>query len=125
MMTMPRRIAALFLALLMVLSIAPAGAMAYTSAALDVDAIIAAAEAEEDYDGEDLLIVPKNQSYILHRWSFDNQLDGATVVGNRITNPAGGNITFAPGRFGQAAVFDGNSGLDLGSHLITSYTYTV
>ncbi|MDL4843194.1 LamG-like jellyroll fold domain-containing protein [Aquibacillus rhizosphaerae] len=50
--------------------------------------------------------------------------DDATVTGNRIDNE-GGNITFADGVVGQAAKFDGESGLRLADGLIASDTYTV
>ncbi|MCU9613451.1 family 43 glycosylhydrolase [Caldibacillus lycopersici] len=48
----------------------------------------------------------------------------ATVTGNRLNN-TGGNITFTEGITGQAAKFDGNSGLRLANGLITGDTYSV
>ncbi|MFJ5760239.1 lipocalin-like domain-containing protein [Neobacillus sp. NPDC093182] len=48
----------------------------------------------------------------------------ATVTGDRINN-TGGQITFAEGVVGQAAKFDGNSGLRLADGLITGDTYSV
>ncbi|WP_077065152.1 LamG-like jellyroll fold domain-containing protein [Gracilibacillus massiliensis] len=48
----------------------------------------------------------------------------ATVTGNRIDN-TGGEITLTDGVVGQAAKFDGNSGLLLDEGLIASNTYTV
>jgi arabinan endo-1,5-alpha-L-arabinosidase len=48
----------------------------------------------------------------------------ATVTGDRLNNTSG-QITFAEGIAGQAAKFDGNSGLRLANGLITGDTYTV
>ncbi|WP_117168123.1 LamG-like jellyroll fold domain-containing protein [Paraliobacillus sediminis] len=50
--------------------------------------------------------------------------DDATVTGNRINNE-GGSITFEDGVVGQAAKFDGESGLRLADGLISSDTYAV
>jgi len=77
-------------------------------------------------------------SYTVHvmdglvaHYSFDNHLeeaDGkfadAVTVGNRI-NAAGGQITFANGVNGDAAYFDGGSGLLLPAGLIDSRVYSV
>ncbi|MGP4039072.1 LamG-like jellyroll fold domain-containing protein [Gracilibacillus sp. D59] len=52
-----------------------------------------------------------------------NQED-ATVTGNRIHN-TGGEITFADGIVGQAAKFDGKSGLKLADGLIASDQYSI
>jgi len=60
-----------------------------------------------------------------HIFSFDGDLSGAVSVNGYRPFSAGGNITFAPGRFGQAAVFDGNSSIYLGTNLITSDIYTI
>jgi arabinan endo-1,5-alpha-L-arabinosidase len=46
------------------------------------------------------------------------------VTGDRLNN-TGGQISFAEGVVGQAAKFDGNSGLRLADGLITGDTYTV
>ncbi|WP_353579971.1 LamG domain-containing protein [Bacillus sp. J37] len=46
------------------------------------------------------------------------------MTGNRLNN-TGGNITFAEGKVGQAAQFDGESGLKLADGLITGDTYSV
>ena len=48
----------------------------------------------------------------------------ATVTGDRLNNTSG-QITFAEGVVGQAAKFDGKSGLRLADGLITGETYTV
>lgn len=48
----------------------------------------------------------------------------AAVTGDRLNN-TGGQITFAEGRVGQAAKFNGSSGLRLADGLITGDTYTV
>lgn len=50
--------------------------------------------------------------------------DEATVTGDRI-NKVDGTITFVEGIVGQAAKFDGESGLRLSNGLITSDTYSV
>ncbi len=50
--------------------------------------------------------------------------EDATVTGNRINND-GGSITFEDGVVGQAAKFDGESGLRLADGLVSSDTYTV
>lgn len=50
--------------------------------------------------------------------------EDATITGNRLNN-TGGQITFAEGVVGQAAKFDGNSGLRLADGIITGETYTV
>ncbi|NWQ40848.1 family 43 glycosylhydrolase [Bacillus sp. EB106-08-02-XG196] len=55
--------------------------------------------------------------------SGTNKAD-ATVTGDRLDN-TGGQIPFAEGVAGQAAKFDGNSGLRLADGLITSDTYSV
>jgi arabinan endo-1,5-alpha-L-arabinosidase len=55
--------------------------------------------------------------------SGTNKAD-ATVTGDRVNN-TGGKITFENGIAGQAAKFDGNSGLRLANGLITSDTYSV
>ncbi|MCL2426074.1 MAG: family 43 glycosylhydrolase [Oscillospiraceae bacterium] len=77
----------------------------------------------EEYESQERLL----QNYTMTHWGFDGVLNhGATVTGNRIYN-TGGNISFVPGRDGngQALLFDGNSGVNLGSNLINSYTYTI
>jgi arabinan endo-1,5-alpha-L-arabinosidase len=55
--------------------------------------------------------------------SGTNKAD-ATVTGDRVNN-TGGKITFENGIAGQAAKFDGNSGLRLANGLITGDTYSV
>lgn len=66
-------------------------------------------------------------------YRFDQNLDetssnfgAGSVTGNRI-DQSGGNITFAAGVSGQAAVFDGGSGIRLPDNLITgnSYSFTL
>ncbi|WP_079710371.1 LamG-like jellyroll fold domain-containing protein [Paraliobacillus ryukyuensis] len=52
-----------------------------------------------------------------------NQED-ATVTGNRIDNE-GGEITFAEGKIGKAAQFDGNTGLRLADGLISDDSYSI
>jgi len=65
------------------------------------------------------------QYFTEHIFSFDGDLSGAISQHGYRPFSAGGNITFAPGRFGDAAVFDGNSSIYLGTNLITSSTYTI
>lgn len=53
------------------------------------------------------------------------QLDSGVVVGNRIDQPLGGDISYSQGIHGQAAVFDGSSGIWLPSNLITDNSYSI
>ena len=90
--------------------------------------VLSATEVRQLHDPFYVPQLPPQGEFTLHHWTFDGNLTGtevdATVVGNAIGVP-GGNITFAPGRIGQAAVFDGNSGINLGNEIITSPTYTI
>lgn len=68
---------------------------------------------------------------LLAHYTFDGNLIDAsgasspgTVVGNRL-DAAGGSIGFEAGMKGQAAVFNGASGIRLPNGLITSHNYTV
>lgn len=53
-----------------------------------------------------------------------NHLDAGTVTGNRLNN-TGGTITYGTGVKGQAAKFDGASGINLGTGLISGSEYSV
>ncbi|WP_299090518.1 family 43 glycosylhydrolase [uncultured Metabacillus sp.] len=64
-------------------------------------------------------------------YEFDNNLHNrtgtfgsGTVTGNRINNE-GGNITHSDGILGEAALFNGESGIKLPNGLIKSHTYSV
>ncbi|MFB9329162.1 S-layer homology domain-containing protein [Paenibacillus aurantiacus] len=79
-----------------------------------------------------IAIAPYDPNYWLSaHYAFENNLKDAagkstdgTITGNRINN-TGGAITFGQGVFGQAAEFDGASGVKLPSGLITGNSYTV
>nr|WP_272944732.1 LamG-like jellyroll fold domain-containing protein [Gorillibacterium massiliense] len=64
-------------------------------------------------------------------YTFDGNLNDSTgvgagtVIGNRLNNPAGGSITYDTGVSGQAAVFDGQTGIQLPNGLISGSSYTV
>ncbi|WP_162551092.1 LamG-like jellyroll fold domain-containing protein [Paenibacillus tepidiphilus] len=51
-------------------------------------------------------------------------VDG-TITGDRLNNATVGNITYGDGIYGQAAIFDGASGIRLEDGLIDSHTYSV
>ncbi|QKS43852.1 S-layer homology domain-containing protein [Paenibacillus cellulosilyticus] len=53
-----------------------------------------------------------------------NHYDAGTVTGNRLSN-TGGTITYGDGVKGQAAQFDGASGINLGTGLISGSEYSV
>lgn len=66
---------------------------------------------------------------VLHEWHFEDAIDSlgsGVVTGNRSYN-TGGNIEFIPSELGlgYTAVFDGASGIYLGSDIISSHTYTI
>ncbi|WP_026674486.1 lipocalin-like domain-containing protein [Alkalihalobacterium bogoriense] len=78
-------------------------------------------------------VLERKDGQLVAHYKFDGNLKNSAgyeqfgdgkVTGNRITND-GGTITFADGVFGQAAVFDGASGIRLPNGLITSHTYSV
>ncbi|PWW07160.1 beta-xylosidase [Paenibacillus cellulosilyticus] len=75
-------------------------------------------------------VPPKIKATMTANYTFDGNLDDSTgtfaagtVAGNLI-GAAGGNITFAAGYKGNAAVFDGASGVMLPSGLIHSNKYS-
>lgn len=76
-------------------------------------------------------VLPSQPSDLAARFEFDGDLteslgsfgDG-TATGNRIDN-TGGTITYAEGMYGDAAAFDGNSGVKLPNGLIASNSYSV
>jgi len=53
------------------------------------------------------------------------QFDAGTIVGNRINNGSGGSVSYDKGQWGQAAVFDGASGIRLPDGLISDNSYSV
>lgn len=76
-------------------------------------------------------ILPRQAARLKADYSFDGNLNdttgisgAGTVTGNRIDN-TGGTITYAQGMRGDAAVFDGNSGVRLPDGLISSDSYSV
>lgn len=80
----------------------------------------------------DITVLPYNAVGLTAQYSFeDNLMDTTgkfgtgTVTGNRIDNTENGTITYAIGKNGQAAAFDGASGIRLPNGLITSGSYSV
>jgi arabinan endo-1,5-alpha-L-arabinosidase len=78
-----------------------------------------------------LTVLAIQKADLTAHFSFDGDLtdhtgnfDPATITGNRINN-TGGTITYADGQFGNAAVFNGSSGVRLPNGLITSNAYSV
>ncbi|GLX66789.1 LamG-like jellyroll fold domain-containing protein [Paenibacillus glycanilyticus] len=78
-----------------------------------------------------LTVLPYTDAALLAKYSFDNDLSDSTgsfgdgtITGNRIDN-TGGTMSYATGVAGQAAVFDGNSGVKLPNKLIDSNQYSV
>ncbi|MCF7805481.1 MAG: LamG domain-containing protein [Candidatus Marinimicrobia bacterium] len=85
----------------------------------------------EDWEHTFTFITGDIDANLLAHYSFEGNLDEATSqwsagseTGDRITN-TGGSISFASGKVGQAAVFDGASGIRLPDTLITDHTYAV
>jgi len=79
----------------------------------------------------DVSVLPEIQVGLKAHYPFEGELQDATgrqsagsVTGDRIDN-TGGSITYADGVVGQAAVFDGNSGIRLPNGLIVGNQYTV
>lgn len=78
-----------------------------------------------------ITVLPYKEADLVAHYAFENSLSeetdnfgAGTVTGNRIDN-TGGTITYTPGEFGSAAVFDGSSGIRLPNGLISSGTYSV
>jgi arabinan endo-1,5-alpha-L-arabinosidase len=78
-----------------------------------------------------LTVRAKSAGGLVAHYSFEGNLaeandraGGGLVTGNRIDN-TGGTITFAPGVRGNAAVFDGSSGIRLPQGLIANSAYSV
>ena len=79
----------------------------------------------------EVVVLEKSEPRLVAYYAFDGDLSDktgnkseGTITGNRIDN-TGGSITFKEGVAGQAAYFDGNSGILLPKGLISSYVYTV
>lgn len=78
----------------------------------------------------DIYVMPSNGRGLVANYDFEGHLinrvsgEEASVTGDRINNQ-GGNITFTDGKFGRAAMFDGNSGILLPDGLIQSNQYSV
>ncbi|OAS86937.1 LamG-like jellyroll fold domain-containing protein [Metabacillus litoralis] len=79
----------------------------------------------------EITVLPYKEAGLVAQYSFEdglNELTGnfetGTVTGNRIDNQ-GGTITYANGKTGKAAVFNGESGIRLPNGLISSNTYSV
>lgn len=100
------------------------------NAVVDLTAAIQLGEATETLTVS-VTVLKKEQGGLAAFYDFNDGLKDAsgkkadaTVTGDRLNN-TGGQITFAEGVAGQAAKFDGNSGLRLDNGLITGDTYTV
>jgi arabinan endo-1,5-alpha-L-arabinosidase len=79
----------------------------------------------------EITVLPYKEAGLVAQYSFEdglNELTGnfeaGTVTGNRIDNQ-GGAITYANGKAGKAAVFNGESGIRLPNGIISSNTYSV
>ncbi|PZD97348.1 arabinanase [Paenibacillus sambharensis] len=78
-----------------------------------------------------ITVLPIKEAALAAQYSFDSNLSEktgsfaeGTVTGNRIDN-TGGTITFADGKCGKAAVFNGESGIRLPNGLIQGSSYSV
>lgn len=80
----------------------------------------------------EITVLPKGITGLVAHYPFNGnledktgQVESGTVTGDRVDNQ-GGSITFAEGiNGGQAAVFDGESGIQLANSLISSNRYSV
>jgi arabinan endo-1,5-alpha-L-arabinosidase len=78
-----------------------------------------------------IVVLPRKAAGEIAHYSFNGNLTDSlgkvaagTVTGDRIDNE-GGNAAFAEGKNGEAAAFDGTSGIRLPNGLISSNTYSV
>jgi arabinan endo-1,5-alpha-L-arabinosidase len=78
-----------------------------------------------------ITVLPKKQEGLVAHYPFEGELtdstgnfDTGTVTGNRINN-TGGTISYAGGVVGDAAVFNGASGIRLPNGLILGHEYSV
>ncbi|CAM4482262.1 LamG-like jellyroll fold domain-containing protein [Paenibacillus tarimensis] len=78
-----------------------------------------------------ITVLPIKEAELAAQYSFEDNLSEktgsfteGTVTGNRIDN-TGGTITFAEGKSGKAAVFNGESGVRLPNGLIEGSSYSV
>ena len=76
-------------------------------------------------------VLPYQEAGLAAQYSFENNLNEKTgtfgpgsITGNRIDN-TGGNISYTAGKSGEAAVFNGASGIRLPNGLISSNQYSV
>ncbi|WP_196427117.1 LamG-like jellyroll fold domain-containing protein [Paenibacillus woosongensis] len=74
----------------------------------------------------------ENAAELTAQFSFEDQLldtagsfGAGTVIGDMISSPSGGTISYEPGVTGKAAVFDGASGVLLPEGLISGDSYSV
>ncbi|WP_026674026.1 LamG-like jellyroll fold domain-containing protein [Alkalihalobacterium bogoriense] len=79
----------------------------------------------------DITVLAYQEAGLVAQYSFDGNLEdktghfvAGTVTGDRINN-TGGTISYTDGVFGEAAVFNGSSGVRLPDGLISSNTYSV
>ncbi|WEG11096.1 glycoside hydrolase family 43 C-terminal domain-containing protein [Pullulanibacillus sp. KACC 23026] len=78
-----------------------------------------------------MTVLPYEPAGMLAEYDFEGNLNetngkflAGTVTGDKLDN-TGGSITYAQGENGQAAVFDGKSGIRLPNGLISGNTYSV
>ncbi|MGN8645735.1 family 43 glycosylhydrolase [Gracilibacillus sp. HCP3S3_G5_1] len=79
----------------------------------------------------DITVIPETYRGLVAHYSFENDLSdeagnvgNGTITGDRLHNE-GGEITFEEGKVGQAAKFNGESGIRLPDGLIDSFEYSV
>ena len=80
-----------------------------------------------------ITVLPYVPATLVAQYALNGDLADSTkafgagsVTGNRLDNPAGGSITFdAQGKDGQAAIFNGTSGIKLPNGLINNNSYSV
>jgi arabinan endo-1,5-alpha-L-arabinosidase len=79
----------------------------------------------------DLVVKERSLDNLLAHYAFENDLTDSTeqrasgVVSGSLIGSAGGNIGYDPGVIGNAAAFDGATGIRLPDGLINDNTYTV
>ncbi|MDQ0231672.1 family 43 glycosylhydrolase [Metabacillus malikii] len=79
----------------------------------------------------EITVLPQKEGKLVARYTFDGNLSDSTenvadgtITGNRIDN-TGGTSSFEEGKLGQAAVFNGETGIRLPDGLISSNKYSV
>jgi len=80
----------------------------------------------------EVTVLAESLSGLVAHYNFENDLKDQTgnshtgsITGDKLDQTDGGSITFGDGKFGQAAIFDGMSGISLPNGLISSNQYSV